>query len=116
MSEETVKLALGDDYYQGAYFSEDAPYPDYEVPRAQLERWKAAKAAYEAMQQEIDQVMQEQSNRVLALHMERNKDKPSVLPAAVKEAYEGAIMRMLQQSALFGRGARDEEQGEGHEG
>lgn len=114
--EETVKVGLGDDYYQGAYFSEDAPHLDYEVPRSQVERWRAAKAAYEAMQDEIERVMREQGNRVLTLHMERNRDKPSIWPAAVKEAYMGAIVRMLQQSALLGRGARDEEQGEGHEG
>lgn len=116
MNFETVKVALGDDYYKGAYFRTVDGDLDYEIPKSQLERWEDAEAAYGAMQDEIEQVMREQADRARALYQERHKDKPRTVPPALEEAYGTAIMRMLQQSALFGRGARDEEQGEGHEG
>ncbi|MEU3522310.1 hypothetical protein AB0E62_00275 [Streptomyces sp. NPDC038707] len=101
MNEETVKVDLGDDFYQGAYFSTTATYLDYEVPKSQLERWEAAKTAYEAMQAEICRVMEEQGNRVLALHMERRKGQPSSVLPAIQVAYEDAIARMLEQSQLL---------------
>lgn len=103
VSEETVKVALGDDYYQGAYFRTVDGFLDYEVPRSQLERWEAAQAAYDVMQDEIEQVMQEQRNRVLALSLERRKGQPSILSPAVQEAYSKAIMRMIQQAPLLRR-------------
>ena len=98
MSEETVKVALGDDYYQGAYFR--AAGGDYEIPKSQLERWEAASAAYGAMQDEIQQVKQEQRDRVFALAVERRKGQPSLVPLAVQEAYSEAILRMLKQTPL----------------
>jgi hypothetical protein len=101
--EEMAKVALGDDYYQGAYFSTAATHLDYEVPRAQLERWEAAQAAYGAMQDEIEQVMREQSRRVLALMLERRKGQPSTVPPDIQAAYEGAIAKMLQQAPLWRR-------------
>jgi hypothetical protein len=101
--EETVKVGLGDDYYQGAYFSTAATYLDYEVPRSQLERWEAAQAAYGAMQDEIEQVMREQSRRVLALMLERRKGQPNTVSKLVQVAYEDAITRMLQQAPLLRR-------------
>lgn len=114
VSEETVNVALGDDYYQGAYFrTVDGPL-DYEVPKSQLERWEAAEAAYGAMQDEIERVMREQADRVRALYQERHKNKPSMIPPALLAAYGEVIMQTLQQSALSGRRARDEEQGPRH--
>jgi hypothetical protein len=99
--EETVKVDLGDDFYQGAYFSTTATYLDYEVPKSQLERWEAAQAAYEAMRAEIGRVMQDQRDRVFALHMERRKGQPSTVPPAIQAAYESAIARMLEQPQLL---------------
>lgn len=102
--EETVKVDLGDDYYQGAYFRTGDGFLDYEVPKSQLERWEAARAAYEAMQGEIEQVMQDQRDRVLALSLERRKGQPSVLSSVVQEAYEKAIVQMLRQSPVLRKG------------
>lgn len=101
--EETVKVALGDDYYQGTYFRAVDGFLDYEVPRSQLERWEAAQAAYGAMQDEIEQVMREQSRRVLALMLERRKGQPSTVSPIVQAVYEDAITRMLQQAPLLRR-------------
>lgn len=102
-SEEVVKVALGDDYYQGAYFRTTYGHLDYEVPKSQLERWEAAQAAYSAMQDEIERVMEQQRDRVLALLLERRKGQPSIVPPAVQAAYSDAIMRMLQQPPLLRR-------------
>lgn len=101
MSEEIVKVALGDDYYQGAYFRTVDGFLDYEVPKSQLERWEAAEAAYGAMQDEIEKVMEQQRDRVLALMMERRKDQPSTVPPVIQEAYSNAIMQMLKQGPLL---------------
>lgn len=102
MSEDMVRVNLGDGYYEGAYFNTGLGVPeDYEVPRSQLERWEAAKAAYEAMQSEIEQVMEQQRDRVLALMLERRKGQPSTAPPAIQAAYEGAIKQMLSQSPLL---------------
>jgi hypothetical protein len=103
VSEETVKVALEDDYYKGACFMAVGGQPDYEVPKSQLERWEATEAAYGAMQGEIERVMEEQGDRVLALRMERRKGQPSTVPPAVQEAYSEAIMRMIQQAPLLRR-------------
>jgi hypothetical protein len=101
--EETVKVALGDDYYKGAYFRTVDGDLDYEVPKSQLERWEDAEAAYEAMQDEIERVMREQADRVRALYRERHKDKPRTVPPALEEAYGAAIMRQLNQQLLLPR-------------
>lgn len=103
MSEETVRVGLGDDYYQGAYFRTEDTDLDYEIPRSQLERWEAAQAAYGVMQDEIEQVMREQGNRVLALMLERRKGEPHGVSKFVQTAYEDAITKMLQQSSLLPR-------------
>ena len=52
MPPETVRVDLGDDYYQGEYFRQN-PNGEYEIPQGQLERWKAAEDAYRKMQDEI---------------------------------------------------------------
>lgn len=103
MSEGTVQVALGDDYYKGAYFRTVDGDLDYQVPKSTLERWEAAEAAYGAMQDEIEQVMQEQRDRVLALLLERRKDRPSTIPPAIQAAYADAITRMIQQASLLRR-------------
>ncbi|OEJ24307.1 hypothetical protein AS594_07190 [Streptomyces agglomeratus] len=102
MSEETVRVDIGDDYYKGAYFNEGVD-GDYEVSVSQMERWKEVSAAYEAMQDEIEQVMEQQRDRVLALMLERRKGQPSTVPPAIQAAYEDAIARMLQQPPLLKR-------------
>lgn len=101
--EETVRVDLGDDYYRGAYFRTEGGFLDYEVPVSQLMRWETAKAAYSAMQDEIERVMSEQRDRVLALLMERRKGQPSLVPPVIQEAYADAITRMLQQTPLLPR-------------
>lgn len=103
MSEETVKVGLGDDYYHGAYYRTVDADLDYEVPKSQLERWEAAQAAYGAMQDEIEQVMREQRQTALALMLERRKGKPHGVSKLVQAAYEDAITKMLQQSSLLPR-------------
>lgn len=99
MSEEKVQVALGDDYYTGAYFSE-AGSTDYEIPWSQLERWKAAEAAWEAMQREIEQVMAEQRESV---RLRRAQRPESALPGAIQEAYGEVILRHLQTEPLWKR-------------
>jgi hypothetical protein len=100
--EEMVSVGLGDDFYLGAYFTTSG-VTDYEVPRSTLERWEAAKAAFEAMQGEIERVMQEQRDRVLALALERRKGQPSTVPPAIQAAYEEVIKRVIQQGSLLPR-------------
>ncbi|MFD3531965.1 hypothetical protein [Streptomyces sp. NPDC058664] len=102
-SEETVRVDLGDDYYVGPYVSSDPVHLDYEVPRSQLERWEAAKAAYESMQEEIEEVMEKQRERAMALALERRKARPSSVSAAIQAAYEKAITETLKQSLLLKR-------------
>lgn len=94
MSEETVRVGLGDDYYQGAYYSTTGSLLEYEVPRSTLERWEAAQAAYSAMQDEINQVMREQAERVRAL---REKRSPAQIRVAswVQDIYGPAILAQL---------------------
>jgi hypothetical protein len=101
VSEETVRVGLGDDYYHGAYFRTVDTDLDYEVPRSQLERWEAASAAYDAMQDEIGQVMEQQRHKALTLMLERRKGKPHGVSKFVQAAYEDAITKMLQQSSLL---------------
>jgi hypothetical protein len=103
VSEETVKVGLGDDYYHGAYFRTVDADLDYEVPKSQLERWEAAQAAYGAMQDEIGQVMTEQRSQALALMLERRKGQPGVIPKLIQAAYEDVIRQTLQQSSLLPR-------------
>ncbi|GHJ34235.1 hypothetical protein ACFV4E_22490 [Streptomyces hygroscopicus] len=52
----TARVHLGDDYDQGEYFRED-PNGEYEIPREQLDRWKAAEDAYRKMQEEIGELI-----------------------------------------------------------
>lgn len=93
--EEMVAVNLGDDYYQGAYFSAHDELPkDYLVPRSQLERWEAAGAAYESIQSEIAQVMDEQRERVRALRAERPK---SQFASFVEQIYEPTVRAALDQ-------------------
>ena len=100
--EEIAKVSLGDDYYQGAYFSTVAAHLDYEIPKSQLERWEAAVAAYSAMQDEIEKAMREQWDRVLALSLERRKGRqPDTVPKFVQEAYRDAITKMLEAPFLL---------------
>jgi methionine synthase II (cobalamin-independent) len=100
VSEETVKVDLGSDYHIGAYFRTVGSEQYYEVPRSQLKRWEAAQTAYEAMQDEIEQVMQEQRERVLAILMEGRTNRPSVVPDAIQKAYENVILQTLKQPPL----------------
>ena len=100
-----VRVGLGDDYYLSAYFRTEDTHLDYEIPRSQLERWEKAMADYGQMQDEIGQVMQEQRDQALAPAMERRKGRPSIVPEAVRAAYEQAIGQMLQRGPL----AREEQ-------
>lgn len=96
---EMVAVNLGDDYYQGACFStQDGVPKDYLVPRSQLERWEAAKAAYESMQSEIEQVMDEQRERVRALNAERPK---SQISGFIQDIYGPLVQRALEVPLLL---------------
>lgn len=96
--EEMVAVNLGDDYYKGAYFSTYEGYSkDCLVPRSQLERWEAAKAAYESMQSEVEQVMDEQRERVRALRAERPK---SHLSSFIQDTYGPVIEGELRKTLL----------------
>lgn len=111
--EEMVAVCLDNDYYLGAGFvANEAPsavYPqDYLVPRSQLERWKAAKAAYEDMQSEIDQVMDEQRERVMALRRERQGPK-GPMAQLIELAYGQRITDALQAPATFRRMAVEDD-------
>lgn len=92
VSEETVRVGLGDDYYQGAYYSTTGSLLEYEVPRSTLERWEAAQAAYSAMQDEIEKVMREQAARIRALRKERG---PTRMSSVIKDIYGPAILAQL---------------------
>lgn len=92
MSEEMVKVSLGDDYYLGAYFNAQNGPRDYEIPKSQWERWEAATAAYEAMQNEIEQVMRDQRDKVWALR----QAKPSPLGDMIQKVYGPAIEASLR--------------------
>lgn len=96
MSEEIVRVNLGDDYYKGAYFDTFSGPKDYEVPRSQLERWEAVEAAYLEMQDEIEQVMKEQQERVAALNQERRGS----LGEALARLYEASIKNLLSGPPL----------------
>lgn len=109
--EEMVAVGLGDDYYQGAFFGTvetGSSLPmDYLVPRSQLERWEAAKAAYEDMQSEIDTAMDEQRERVMALRRERRGPK-SPMQDFIERVYGQRIIDALQAPATFRRVADGE--------
>lgn len=98
-SEETVRVSLGDDYYRGPYFSATDGTPrDYEIPRSQLERWEAVKAAYGAMQGEIEQVMREQRERAL----EARRARPaSPMDDFLKRAYGARIEAAMRTPPMF---------------
>lgn len=81
--EELVPVSLDDDYYyQGPGYMTGRG--DYLVPRSRLERWEAAQAAYDEMQQDILRVMDEQRERVRALRAERPK---SPMAEFIEQAY-----------------------------
>lgn len=68
MSGDTVRTYISDDYYEHEHF---ATVPQtwwsesdvYDVPRAQVDRWRAAKDAWEAAQGEMRALMTERSRR-----------------------------------------------------
>lgn len=95
--EEMVAARLGDDYYQGAYFvtKEDDSSGDFDylIPRSQMEHWEAAKAAYEAMQSEIEQVMEEQCERIRALNAQRPE---TPLASFIKSVYANHLVAQLR--------------------
>jgi hypothetical protein len=94
VSEETVKVGLGDDYYQGAYYSTTDSLLEYEVPRSTLERWEAAQAAYGAMQDEIEKVMRDQAARIRA---QRPALSPGRMTSIIQDIYGPAILAQLAQ-------------------
>jgi hypothetical protein len=97
-----VRLSSAGYYGEDSLFSEDPAYAplDYLVPRSQLERWKAAKASYEAAQDEIEQVMGEQRERVNALYAERPESPVSKF---IQDIYAPLIQRALEQRPLLDR-------------
>lgn len=98
-SEETVRVDLGDDYYQGAYFVTEGGHLDYEIPCSQLERWEAAKAAYENMQGEIEQVMKEQRDSARAL-LRARREASGDPTAFLRKLYEPSITAMLRTQQI----------------
>jgi hypothetical protein len=107
-----VACSLGDDYYQGAYFitqdMDSSCRGDYLVPRSQLERWEAARAAYEDMQSEIEQVMNEQRERIRAISAQRPK---SPMAQAVEQVYVQRMDFALRMRPLPGRACDEEGRG-----
>ena len=63
--EGTARVTLSDDYYLGPVWGEYRPQslagPEdvFDIPAEQRDRWQAAMAAYDAMQAEIEVLMQE---------------------------------------------------------
>lgn len=98
-SEEMVNVSLGDDYYQGTYFATEGACLDYEIPRSQLERWEAAKAAYESIQGEIEEVMEQQHERARALTRER-REASGVTTTFLRTLYEPSISAMLRTQQI----------------
>lgn len=97
--EEKVRVSLGDDYYGGPYFNTDLSLPmDYEIPKSQLERWEAAMAAYCTMQNEIEQVMEQQRERVLEARRARPE---SPLDNFLKRTYASRIKAAVEAPPLF---------------
>lgn len=106
--EEMVACSLGDDYYKGEYFitqdMDSSCQGDYLVPRSQVERWEQAMADYGQMQTEIDQVMSEQRERVMALRRERRGPK-SPMAEFIERVYSQRVIDALQAPATFRRAA-----------
>ena len=93
--EEKIPVSLGIDFERGAFFTKEPGYPrDYLVSRSQMERWKAAESAYEQMQDEIEQVMNEQRERILALRAERKEFR---LGSRVERAYGPKVQADLER-------------------
>lgn len=107
--EEMVAVYLGaSDYETNAYFSTDPTYErDYLVPRSQFERWEAAKAAWIAVEREIERVMDEQRERVRALNAQRPK---SQLGSWVEKIYGPVLQQQLENSAFADKVLRQEGQ------
>jgi hypothetical protein len=65
LAEGLARVRLGDDYYAGAVWSDwtgdrsDSPAEVYDIPAGQHERWQAAIDAYSAMQDEIENLMEQ---------------------------------------------------------
>lgn len=95
--EEIVPVNLGDDWDKGPYFTTDWGPMDHLVPRSQLERWRAAQAAYEEMQSEIDRVMDEQIERIREINAARPKSQLSLL---VEKIYQPAMEAALRMQPL----------------
>ena len=61
--EGTVRVVLGDDYYEHEHWNDyrpgNAEFPDavFDIPVEQRDRWQAAMDAYSAMQNEIAELM-----------------------------------------------------------
>lgn len=94
--EEMVSISLGDDYYQGPFFS--TGHGDYLVPRSRLERWEAAKAAYEEMQEDILCAMDEQRERMREINAQRPKTQTARF---LEGLYGPLIQRALENAPLL---------------
>lgn len=95
-SEDMVSVDLGDDYYLGSYFNEFDAGGEYEIPSAQLERWKEAHAAWEAAQDEIAEVMAAQRDKVMAAR----KESSGPLSDAIHVAYDSLFRQVLSAGPL----------------
>ena len=42
-----MKMSIGDDFYQGIYFSEDEKYGQFDVPDDVAHKWLSAEKEYE---------------------------------------------------------------------
>lgn len=102
--EDMVSVDLGDDYYLGSYFNESAAAGEYEIPSAQLERWKEAHAAWEVAQDEIAEVMAAQRDKVMAAR----KESSGAISDAIHVAYESLIRAVLTADPLPRRCTREE--------
>ena len=64
--EGTVRVVLGDDYYEHEYWSDYqggnvSPEAVFDIPVEQRDRWRVARDAYQAMQDEIGELMEARS-------------------------------------------------------
>lgn len=96
--EELVPVNLGNDYERGEFFTTEWGPKDHLVPRSQLERWEAVQAAHEAMQAEIESVMDEQRERINALYASRPK---SVISSFIEDVYSKRLTFALNVPLLL---------------
>jgi hypothetical protein len=92
VSEETVRIDAGDDYYTGPYFKRDNS-GGIEVPREQVERWEAAEAAWLEVQEEITTVLRADSW----------KPPTTPLGEVLKDAYGDTMRQALTTAPVFRR-------------